>query len=61
MLTHEVLREFGEWIKTQPVYVGGGMTDREILVVRNGKFESAIETYLKEELQTYYDGLASAT
>lgn len=48
-LTQEVLREFGEWIKTQPIYVGGGTTDREILVVRNGKFESAIEVYLKEK------------
>lgn len=45
----EVLREFGEWIKTQPIYVGGGTTDREILVIRNGKFESAIEVYLKEK------------
>lgn len=48
-LTEEVLREFGEWIKTQPIYVGGGTTDREILVIRNGKFESAIEVYLKEK------------
>lgn len=45
----EVLREFGEWIKTQPIYVGGGLTDREVLVIRDGKFESAIEVYLKEK------------
>jgi len=48
-INEEVLREFGEWIKTQPIYVGGGLTDREVLVVRNGKFESAIEVYLKEK------------
>ena len=47
----EVLREFEEWIKTQPVYVGGGKTDKEILVVRDEKFESAIEVYLKEKEQ----------
>lgn len=48
----EILREFGEWIKTQPIYVGGGLTDREILVIRDGEFESAIEVYLKENIKT---------
>ena len=50
----EVLREFGEWIKTQPIYVGGGLTDREVLVIRDGKFESAIEVYLKERIEDDY-------
>ena len=45
----EVLIEFGEWVKTQPIYVVGGTANREIVVIRNGKFESAIEVYLEEK------------
>ena len=48
-MTEKILRDFGEWVKTQPIYVGGGISDRVVLVVRNGKFESAIEVYLKEK------------
>lgn len=51
MYGEKALREFEEWVKTQPVYVGGGITDREVLVVRDGKFKSAIEVYLKEKEQ----------
>lgn len=50
-MTEKILREFAEWVKTEPIYVGGGIADREILVIRNGKFESAIEVYLKEKEQ----------
>lgn len=48
LIREKVLREFAEWVKTQPIYVGGGISDREILVIRNGKFESAIEVYIAE-------------
>lgn len=47
-MTEKILREFEEWVKTQPIYVAGGKSDREILVIRNGKFESAIDVYIAE-------------
>ena len=44
-----ILNDFAEWLKTQPVYVGD---DREILVLRDGEMESAIEVYLEENKPT---------
>ena len=50
---YKVLRDFSEWVKTQPIYVGRRHIDgdKEILIVREGKHENAIEVYIKEEMK----------
>lgn len=47
-----ILNDFAEWIKTQPVYIGGKTGDKEVLVLRDGKMKSAIEVYLEENKPT---------
>lgn len=47
-----ILNDFAEWIKTQPVYIGGKAGDKEVLVLRDGEFKSAIEVYLNENKPT---------
>ena len=47
-----VLNDFAEWIKTQPVYIGGKAGDKVVLVLRDGEFRSAIEVYLNENKPT---------
>ena len=47
-----ILNDFAEWLKTQPVYVGGKTGEKEVLVLRDGEFKSAIEVYLKENKPT---------
>lgn len=44
-----ILNDFAEWLKTQHVYCGD---DREILVLRDDEFISAIEVYLEENNPT---------
>jgi len=48
----KALIQFTEWLKTQPIYTGGGNDNREILIIRNGHFERAIEVYLEEKEDT---------
>lgn len=43
-----ILNDFAEWIKTQPVYIGGKLREREVLVLRDGDMKSAVEVYLKD-------------
>lgn len=47
-----ILNDFAEWIKTQPVYIGGKTGDKEVLVLRNGEMQSAVEVYLKDNEPT---------
>lgn len=43
-----ILNDFAEWIKTQPVYIGGKAGEKEVLVLRDGEMKSAVEVYLDE-------------
>lgn len=47
-----ILEDFAEWLKTQPVYIGGKAGEKEVLVLRDGEFKSAIEVYLNEHKPT---------
>ena len=44
-----ILNDFAEWIKAQPVYIAGPDDgEKEVVVIRDGDFVSAIKVYLKE-------------
>lgn len=47
-----ILNDFAEWIKTQPVYIGGEVGEKEVLVLRDGEMKSAVEVYLDENKPT---------
>lgn len=47
-----ILNDFAEWLKTQPVYIGGKSGEKEVLVLRDGEMKSAIEVYLDENKPT---------
>ena len=47
-----ILNDFAEWIRTQPVYIGGKTGEKEVLVLRDGVFKSAVEVYLDENKPT---------
>lgn len=43
-----ILKDFAEWIKTQPVYIGGKTGNKQVLVLRDGEMKSAVEVYLED-------------
>lgn len=47
-----ILNDFAEWIKTQPVYIGGEAGEKEVLILRDGEMQSAVEIYLKDNEPT---------
>lgn len=47
-----ILNDFAEWIKTQPVFIGGKAGEKEVLVLRDHRYKSAIEVYLDENKPT---------
>ena len=47
-----ILNDFAEWLKAQPVYIVGPVGDKEVAVLRDGDFKSAIEVYLEEQNPT---------
>ncbi len=47
-----ILKDFAEWIKTQPVYIGGAVGVKEVLVLREGEMKSAVEVYHEENKPT---------
>ena len=47
-----ILEDFAEWLKTQPVYIGGKSGEKEVLVLRDNEMKSAVEVYLNENKPT---------
>lgn len=47
-----ILKDFAEWIKTQPVYIGGFSEEKEVLVLRDDEMKSAVEVYHEENKPT---------
>lgn len=47
-----ILNDFADWIRTQPVYIGGFSGEKEVLVLRDGEMKSAVEVYLNENKPT---------
>lgn len=47
-----ILNDFAEWIKTQPVYIGGKAGEKEVLVLRDDEMNSAVDVYLDENKPT---------
>ena len=47
-----ILDDFAEWIKTQPVFIGGKAGEKEVLVLRDSRYKNAIEVYLDENKPT---------